>query len=221
MDAFSWWTTSSGTPARRQRSGSAVHSRGRYNCQFSGHVAVSVGDADRDLAVRPSDRAAVLPGHPGRRPPALGEQHVDHTSGVTVSVSRSAIRRLTGSGSHGGWFTNCCRACMFPSDRRSAIGWTDFRRPSSIKAPQLTPAPPPLIPPRRSPVPGPGAVGCAIRWTADYACGVCTTRAPCAVDAPDDRLTPVDTAVLLYHSQERHRTPRGSTTARLCGASCG
>ncbi len=56
-----------------------------------------------------------------------------HTSGVTASVSRSAIRFLTGSGFHGDWFTNCCRACMFPSGRRWAIGWIDFRRPSSIR----------------------------------------------------------------------------------------
>jgi hypothetical protein len=56
-----------------------------------------------------------------------------HTSGLIASHNRPAIRRRTGSGSDGDWFTNCCRACMFPSGSRSAIGWIDFRRPSSIK----------------------------------------------------------------------------------------
>ncbi|GHI20477.1 hypothetical protein Shyd_18480 [Streptomyces hydrogenans] len=51
---------------------------------------------------------------------------------IAERLSR-AIRRRTGSGSHGDWFTNCCRACMFPSGSRSAIGWTDLRRPSSIR----------------------------------------------------------------------------------------
>jgi hypothetical protein len=41
------------------------------------------------------------------------------TCGVITSVGRSAIRRRTGSGSHGDWFTNCCRACMFPSGNRA------------------------------------------------------------------------------------------------------
>lgn len=62
-----------------------------------------------------------------------GTSSMTHTSGLTTLDIRSAIRRLTGSGSHGDWFTNCCRACMFPSGRRSAIGWTDLRRPSSIR----------------------------------------------------------------------------------------
>jgi hypothetical protein len=67
--------------------------------------------------------------------PHLGNDtsSITHTSGVITSDSRSAIRCLTGSGSHGDWFTNCCRACMFPSGSRSAIGWTDLRRPSSIR----------------------------------------------------------------------------------------
>lgn len=58
---------------------------------------------------------------------------ITHTSGRMASHNHSAIRRLTGNGSHGDRFTNCRRACMFPSGRRSAIGWTDLRRPSSIK----------------------------------------------------------------------------------------
>jgi hypothetical protein len=93
-------------------------------------------DADRDLTVRPlADRPAVLASHPDRRLPHLGNNtsSTTHTSGPITSDSRSAIRRRTGSGSHGDWFTNCCRACMFPSGSRSAIGCTDFRRPSSIR----------------------------------------------------------------------------------------
>ncbi|GHI25928.1 hypothetical protein Shyd_94000 [Streptomyces hydrogenans] len=67
--------------------------------------------------------------------PHLGNDtsSITHTSGRIARLSRSAIRRRTGSGSHGDWFTNCCRACMFPSGSRSAIGWTDLRRPSSIR----------------------------------------------------------------------------------------
>jgi hypothetical protein len=34
---------------------------------------------------------------------------ITHTSGMITWDSRSAIRRRTGSGSHGDWFTNCCR----------------------------------------------------------------------------------------------------------------
>jgi hypothetical protein len=67
--------------------------------------------------------------------PHLGNDtsSITHTSGAIASYNRSAIRRRTGSGSHGDWFTNCCRACMVPSGSRSAIGWTDLRRPSSIR----------------------------------------------------------------------------------------
>lgn len=67
--------------------------------------------------------------------PHLGNDtsSITHTSGLTTPDSRLAIRCLTGSGSNGDWFTKCCRACMFPSGRRSAIGWIDLRRPSSIR----------------------------------------------------------------------------------------
>ncbi|CAM5705111.1 hypothetical protein SALBM135S_07643 [Streptomyces alboniger] len=56
-----------------------------------------------------------------------------HTSGRITRQSLSAIRRRTGVQSHGDWLTNCCRACISPSGSRSAIGWIDLRRPSSIR----------------------------------------------------------------------------------------
>ena len=55
-----------------------------------------------------------------------------HTSRLIVWTSRSAIRRRTGVHRQGDWLTNCCKACMFPSGSRWAIGWIDLRRPSSI-----------------------------------------------------------------------------------------
>lgn len=56
-----------------------------------------------------------------------------HTSARTASHGFWAICRRTGVHCHGDWFTNCCRACMFPSGSRSAVGWIDLRRPSSIR----------------------------------------------------------------------------------------
>jgi hypothetical protein len=61
---------------------------------------------------------------PAEAVPHLGKDtsSTTHTSGRTASHSLWAIRRRTGVHSHGDWFTNCCRACMFPSGSRSAIG---------------------------------------------------------------------------------------------------
>lgn len=125
-------------PARRQRPGSSVHSRGRYNCQSSGHDAVSVA-AWTLTATWQFARFPRAPQYwratPAEAWPHLGNDtsSITHTCGVIVSDSLRAIRRRTGNGSHGDWFTNCCRACMFPSGSRSAIGWIDLRRPSSIR----------------------------------------------------------------------------------------
>lgn len=66
--------------------------------------------------------------------PSLGNDtsSTAQASGPINGTIRSAIRRRTGTGSQVDWFTNCCRFCSLPSGSRSAIGWIDFRRPSSI-----------------------------------------------------------------------------------------
>ncbi len=66
--------------------------------------------------------------------PSLGNEtsSITHTTGSTTGTVFSATARSTAAWSHGDWFTNCCRACMSPSGSRSAIGWIDLRRPSSI-----------------------------------------------------------------------------------------
>lgn len=127
---FSWWATSSGTPALRQRSGSSVHSRSRYNCLFNGHDGGV--DTDRDLAVRPlADGFAVVACNAGRRGAAFGERHIiDHPHlgrdqlGDPPSDRQRIPRRLV---------HELLRTCTFPSGSRSAIGCTGFRRPSSIR----------------------------------------------------------------------------------------
>ncbi len=125
-------------------------------------------DADRDLEVRPlADRPAVLAGHPHRGGVTLGKRHiVDHPH-----LGPDHLAQFLGDPpphrqqSHGDWFTNCCRACMFPSGSRSAIGWIDLRRPSSIRpadSTRPTAADPAAAPRRthrqRTPPTHPGAV---------------------------------------------------------------
>ncbi len=66
--------------------------------------------------------------------PSLGKDtsSTAQAAGPISGSIRSAIRRRTGSGSQADWFTNYCRFCSLPSSSRSAIGWIDLRRPSSI-----------------------------------------------------------------------------------------
>ncbi len=68
--------------------------------------------------------------------PSLGKDtsSTPKASGLISGIIRSAIRRCTGSGSHGEWLTHCCRFCWLPSGSRSAIGWIDLRRPCSINS---------------------------------------------------------------------------------------
>jgi hypothetical protein len=67
---------------------------------------------------------------------------ITHTSGVIASDSRSAIRCLTGSGSHG-----------LHVPVRQTPGHRLDRLPPVVEhqPPQVTLAPPPLIPPRKRP----------------------------------------------------------------------
>ena len=53
-------------------------------------------------------------------------------SGSTAAVSWVASRWRTGRQSQGLWLRNCCRACSLPSGSPSAMGWIDWRLPSSI-----------------------------------------------------------------------------------------
>lgn len=129
---------------------------------LDGHTAARHGDqvraggmdTDRDLAVRPfADGSTVLAGHPDRRLTALGNDtsSITHTSGVTTPDSRWAPHCLTHRGSHSDWFTNCCRACIFPSGRPSAIVLDRLAPTVHHQTPKITLTPPPLIPPRQRP----------------------------------------------------------------------
>lgn len=71
---------------------------------------------------------------PADRSPALGKEvsSITRASGQIAAVTFAATARSTGTWSHVDWLTNGCNACMLPSGSRSAIGWIDFRRPSSI-----------------------------------------------------------------------------------------
>jgi hypothetical protein len=57
---------------------------------------------------------------------------VPHAASGNASPIRSAIRRRTGSTSHGLFVTKWFNACSCGPCNRAAIGWIDLRRPSSI-----------------------------------------------------------------------------------------
>jgi hypothetical protein len=70
--------------------------------------------AHRDLAVGLfAQRSAVLVGDGDRDPASLGNDtsSTAQASGPINGTIRWAIRRRTSTGSHGDWFTNCCRFC--------------------------------------------------------------------------------------------------------------
>ena len=78
--------------------------------------------------------AAPLVGRAHRCGPRFGKGGVvDHPR---IGLDRLAdLGRYTapdGGMAPGEEATNCCRACMFPSGRRWAMGWMDLRSPSSI-----------------------------------------------------------------------------------------
>jgi hypothetical protein len=58
---------------------------------------------------------------------------ITHADGSMTFCIRRANCRRTGTGSHGVFARKCCSDCSLASSKRSAIGCTDLRRPSSIK----------------------------------------------------------------------------------------
>lgn len=89
------------------------------------------GTSSWSAARRRQEEATFSPPSPSRSPSCTAARPCAPRRSCRTGPS-SAIRRRTGVSSHVDRLTNCCSACMFPSGSRSAIGWIDLRRPSTI-----------------------------------------------------------------------------------------
>lgn len=134
---FSRCPTPGGIPVFCRRTASSDHSSGTDNRHCSGQEAVPKTacplTATWQLACSPSAPQYWCATVTGIRPP-LGKDtsSTAQASGRICGTIRSANRRRTGTGFQVDRFTNCCRFCSLPSGSRSAVGWTDLRRPSSV-----------------------------------------------------------------------------------------